>query len=275
MFGGQSDNTKRLYLSNLTRLNDGVEPTDTKFLKKSKLILERIAAMPNRNTARTYLIAVVSAVKKDPKLYAAYYPELVKLNAELKTNTGKSEKQVENWLPWSEVLAIQAAYVAPKKKQWTDLEYNSFLAHAILSLYTLLPPRRCLDYTLMKWGMPDDTNFNYFDKGKFTFSNYKTKGTYKTVQVDVPPELQAILKTLRKHSFGTVWMLADTVGEPLNSVKMGRILNKIFGKKVSVSMLRNIFLTDKFAPAAKELAEATAAMGTSSNTAMNQYIKTT
>jgi hypothetical protein len=37
MFGGtQSENTKKLYTHNLTKLNNGIVPTDTKFLKKSK-----------------------------------------------------------------------------------------------------------------------------------------------------------------------------------------------------------------------------------------------
>jgi hypothetical protein len=38
-------------------------------------------------------------------------------------------------------------------------------------------------------------------------------------------------------------------------------------------MLRNIFLTEKFATPMAELKEATKSMGTSTNVAMNQYIK--
>ena len=94
------------------------------------------------------------------------------------------------------------------------------------------------------------------------------------VSEEVPPELQAILKVWLKHKHKSDFLLVDSDGKPFGSVKLGRALNKIFGKKISVSMLRNIYLTDKFAEPIKALAEATASMGTSSNTAMNHYIKT-
>ena len=55
---------------------------------------------------------------------------------------------------------------------------------------------------------------------------------------------------------------------------MTRTLNKIFGKKIGSSLLRNIFLTDKYNDNAKEMADDVKAMGTSSNTATNNYIKT-
>jgi hypothetical protein len=51
-------------------------------------------------------------------------------------------------------------------------------------------------------------------------------------------------------------------------------LNKIFGKKIGASMLRNIYSTDKFSDLAKELKNAAAQMGTSPQMLLNQYTKT-
>ena len=52
-----------------------------------------------------------------------------------------------------------------------------------------------------------------------------------------------------------------------------KILNNIFQKKISVSMLRNIFLTSKYSNDINDLEKDTAMMGTSSNVALTNYIK--
>ena len=57
------------------------------------------------------------------------------------------------------------------------------------------------------------------------------------------------------------------------STEITKILNKIFNKKISSSMLRNIFLTDKYSGVIDELKKETSAMSTSVNTALNNYIK--
>ena len=57
------------------------------------------------------------------------------------------------------------------------------------------------------------------------------------------------------------------------STEISKILNKIFNKKISSSMLRNIFLTDKYSGVIDELKKETSAMSTSVNTALNNYIK--
>jgi hypothetical protein len=59
----------------------------------------------------------------------------------------------------------------------------------------------------------------------------------------------------------------------LLSPDITRVLNKIFDKKVSVNMLRNIYLSSKFGNESKELTQDVADMGTSVNSAMHQYIK--
>jgi hypothetical protein len=83
-----------------------------------------------------------------------------------------------------------------------------------------------------------------------------------------------LLKIYWKWSPNTKYLLVNVEGKPLDrSNQITRRLNSLFGKKISSSMLRNIFLTEKFATPMAELKEATKAMGTSTNVAMNQYIK--
>jgi hypothetical protein len=54
---------------------------------------------------------------------------------------------------------------------------------------------------------------------------------------------------------------------------MTRLLNKIFGKNIGCSLLRSIFLTDKYGAVQEELKKDADAMGTSTQTAENIYIK--
>jgi len=279
IFGGkQSESSKKLYFHNLTKLN-GKEPTNLNFLKKTTEIMEKINALKSRNTARSYIIAVVSAVKEDPKLYKIYYPELEKINKELKENVGKSEKQEENWITQESISTIQKEMMTnlPKKskKTLTKDEYEKLLNLVVLSLYTLQSPRRLLDYQLMKVEDGEDKDFNYYNKGVFVFNNFKTKGKYMTQIQSVPKELNDLIKVYLKykpkennfllnHYDGTEFKYANEIT---------RILNKIFDKKISCSMLRNIYLTDKFSPLIKEMKETAQTMGTSVNMIETQYAK--
>jgi len=57
------------------------------------------------------------------------------------------------------------------------------------------------------------------------------------------------------------------------SQEITRILNNIFGKKIGSSMLRNMYLTNKYSGMIEELKEDTKDMSTSVGTALNNYIK--
>jgi len=279
LFGGVKDTTKKLYMHNLKKLNDGKEIKDLKFLKKVDTILEQINQKP-KNTGRSYLIAIVSALKnKDDKLYAKYYPYLEQINMELKTNTTKSEKQEQNWLSQDVIMEKQKQYMAylPKKskKELTEAEYNALLDLVVLSLYTLTPPRRSLDYVSMLVSADtSNPNFNYYNNGVFIFNNYKTNKVYKSQIEAVPEELNKIIKVYLKFKPKNDNFLCYYDGTALNhSNQITRILNRIFGNKISVSMLRNIFISDKFSPVIKDMENTAQAMGTSVNMLQNTYAK--
>ena len=133
--------------------------------------------------------------------------------------------------------------------------------------------------------VPDDKEYNYLDTKtmKWVFNNFKTKKTYKQQVIDVPDELKKLLKVYFKFhpkskeikSGEPVPFLMTYDGKAIdNSTEMTRALNKIFGKKVGSSLLRNIYLTSKYGDQAKELKEDAKEMGTSVETASNHYIKT-
>ena len=292
-----SASSRKLYSFNLRKLNDGKEVKNLNFLSKPEIITKLEALTPN--TRRTYIIAVVSSLKDRPeakykKLYNKYYKMLVDINADLKNNTTKSEKQKENWISQEEVMkkcADLGEIVAEIKgrRKISEEQYTQLLHAVVLGLYCLQPPRRNSDYTkcLVVKKIPEDNEYNYLDikNWDWIFNNYKTKKTYKQVKMPVPEELVKLLKVyfqyhphakaMKLKSFEPFPFLMTQDGKVIDtSTEMTRTLNKIFGKKIGSSLLRNIFLTDKYSDNAKEMADDVKAMGTSSNTATHNYIKT-
>jgi integrase len=292
-----SASSKKLYTHNLTKLNGGKAITNLNFLSKEDIEAKLTDLKPN--TRRTYLIAIVSSLKDRPeakykKLYTKFYAQLNDLNKELKNNTEKTPKVKENWIEQQSVTDKQKSLeeILPKingKKKLTEDEYNQLLQLVVVSLYTLQNPRRNKDYTdmLICRVLPTDTEYNYLDltKMEWVFNNYKTKKTYSQKVVPIGDELKPILETyLRFHPQAklikkkkiteNIPFLAYFDGKPLNtSTDMTRMLNKIFGKKIGCSMLRAINLTSKYGDTLEQLKADVADMGTSVDTATNNYIK--
>jgi len=292
-----SQSSRKLYTFNLTKLNGGKPIKDLKFLS-SPAVLNRINEL-KPNTRRTYLIAIVSSLKGRAergykKLYEKYYGEMMTLNKELKDNTEKTPKVKENWIEQSDVTAKleQLKEILPElvgKKKISAEQYAKLLQLVVLSLYTLQQPRRNKDYTdmLIVRSNPADTSYNYLDVvgWNWIFNNYKTQKKYTQQILPVPADLQSILTVYlkfhpqakeikNKKCTEQIHFLVQYDGTPIKtSTEMTRMLNKIFGRKIGCSMLRSIFLTDKYGKASKELKEDTNAMGTSVETAQSNYIK--
>jgi hypothetical protein len=272
---GITDSSKKLYLANLKRLNGGVEPTNYKFLEDTQAIEDKIEKYAT-NTKRTYYISIVSYLPEKNKLRKYYYDQMQKINAATKNNTEKSEKQKLNWMTQAEILETyeklkNEAIPFMKKK---DYENDTVLKYIVLSLYVLQPPRRTLDYTKMYvvpiYNENLDKGFNYLDlKNKqFIFNNYKTRGTYQAQTVKVSDALFKLLKKYRSDG-----RLLSKNEKEMSSPQMTQLMNSIFGKKVSVSLLRNIYLTSKYGEEQARMKQDTADMGTSVATASSNYIK--
>jgi hypothetical protein len=297
-----TESTKKVYLNNIIRLNNK-QPIKIKkngqfdfdFLKDTDKILERLGRLKG-NSQRTYLISIVTTLrglKQYETVYNMYYELMMRLAEELKKNGNtKSETQKENWIEQNKVIEIYEnlkAEAVPllNKKKVTDQEWEIILSFVVLSLYVLQAPRRNKDYQLMLYvndknliNSETAADFNYYlPKEKvMQFNQYKTKGSYQMQETTVCPELATIiagyvkLHPLRKQK--NFYLLVNYKGEPLLAVNaITRILNKIFGQRIGASMLRNIYLSDKFKGHMDELNKITTAMGTSASTGIGTYIK--
>jgi len=292
-----SQNSINLYKRNLLKLNDNKPIKSFNFLKNKEEILNKIKEL-KPTTQRSYIISICSVLRDIPKykkMYEEYFELLKDFNNDLKVNTDKSEKQEKNWISQEEVLSVHKKLkedvmnLLQKKRKIDKAVFNKLLNYMILSLYTLINPRRNKDYSLMKIASnTDDDNYNYLmiDKKntmKFLLNKYKTDKKYHSVEIEVPDDLKEVIQLylkyhplkaeLKKKDYD-IPFLVDEQGKGLkNSTEITKILNKIFGKKISSSMLRNIFLTDKYGDVMEELKSDVKHMGTSVDVAMNTYIK--
>jgi len=192
-----------------------------------------------------------------------------------------------------------------KSKKITEAQYNKLLDLVVLGLYVLQRPRRNMDYqdmlvTTLKVKVPktakavaevpsEDTSkdtktmsnvLNLADN-KFEFNNYKTKGAYLQQTESLDFELRQIIDLYLKYHPLAKEMKKESVpfivsydGKAFtNNNDFTRLLNRIFGKKIGVSMLRKIYLTDKYKDVADEMKKDAASMATSVSTIEGHYIK--
>jgi len=132
-----------------------------------------------------------------------------------------------------------------------------------------LAPRRSLDYGLCKIKGYDIKTDNFYKNGKFYFNKYKTAERYGTQSIDVPKDLQILIKKWIKIN-PTDYLLFSSNKNHLSSSQITRMLNKILGKQTSTDILRHIYLTNyyKDVPAIEDMQKLSTSMGHSINQSM-------
>ena len=282
-----SESSRSLYRRNLEKLNDEKPVNSLGFLTDVSKIMQTISKY-KPTTQRSFIISICTVLKNNnEKLYQTYFEILSKMNSDLKVHVEKTEKQKDNWMGEDEITNIYSKLkkLVPKKIKSKE-DYDAILNFMIMSLYVLQAPRRNIDYTLMKISSEmSEKKYNYLDldNKKFIFNNYKTQGTYLSTVADVPDDLMRIIlmyvkvhpesKKLKNKKYN-IHFLSTFYGENIEkSASMTNILNKIFDKKIGSSMLRNMYLTNKYGSMMKEMKGDVKSMATSVDTAMNNYIK--
>jgi hypothetical protein len=295
-----SEGTINLYIRNLEKLNDG-QLLSFKFLNNIDKIIEKISKYKD-NTKKSVLISIVSILgccpddKKLVKLRKRYYQLMIEKSNEIKDNETDepTDEQKANWISWEDVkskfeeLKSEVDKFKDNKKL-SENQSDTLLMYFLLSLYIYNPPRRNKDYQFMNVvkkyndSMDDDVNYLSYDDDKFIFNNYKTSKKYGKQIMDIKPEQKECInlylkfhpKILGKITKNTNTPLLVIDGHPLVQVNsITKILNKIFGKRISSSALRHIFLSDKYKDVTKDM-KADAEMMAHSVGQQKDYIKNT
>lgn len=202
------------------------------------------------------------------------------------TNQELSEKQKENFVPQDDIFKIYELLkeqTAPlfKLNTLNKKQFDMMQMYVLLSLYILIPPRRTMDFTHFKIRNINPEVDNYFlipkrkkDLGAFVFNQYKNaKKLGPQILERIPKELEKIIDKWMQYNKSD-YLLVNSVGKQVAGSKIALWLNEIFGKRISTSMLRHIYLTHKFGNVnLKELKDTAEDIGNSGIERMLKYVQ--
>mgnify|MGYP002477977120 CR=1 FL=1 len=276
-----SDNSARVYVATLASLATHFDWTDVKFFtSKNKEIIKYLDTLsPTRRKAMlSALIAIVSH-KKVVEVYKTKMLDVSKECREQDEKQEKSDKEEKNWESWDTVMKVyheleEEAQPLFKKDKLTSQNLKVLQHYIILSCYVLIPPRRIADFINFKIKDIDQKVDNWFDEktNELVFNNYKTAKNYGTQRVECPESLQTVFKKwFPIASKFSEYMLFNSYGNHLTQPQLTKMINAIFGKNISASMLRHIYVSDvtlKNVPKLSELEKVAHDMGHSTSEQM-------
>jgi hypothetical protein len=289
--------SKLLYQRNLSLiLGKGYTTLDG--LEDIEKIMTYILTKNSPSTKRTYLSCIITALRDKPKYDESRRKYQVILKNDVQNmeqfSDEKTDTQKKNWVDLSvlqnklqekQVKLFKDIKQCDKKKIPLDAGlFNELTAHVICSLYLMTEPRRNKDYNQMYIGIGSDNERNYYDpiKQTFTFNNYKTQKKYMTQVVNIPENLQVVLKMYMKYHSKTNKRFLLFFGEQSleKDGDIKRVLSEYLQTPIGVSLLRNIFASSVMQGDKQELQQLSqkiediaTKMGTSPQVLLNQYTK--
>ena len=110
----------------------------------------------------------------------------------------------------------------------------------------------------------------------FVLNQYKTSSKYKELKIDIPKDLEKVLRQyIRINGMGVLFK--SSTGKALSRNALSQLLlktsQKYMGKSISSTMLRKIYLSSKYGDMKEELEKDNKVMGHSKEVAMDTYIK--
>ena len=159
------------------------------------------------------------------------------------------------WLPWSEIINIRNKLEEECRPLWIKLElshaeYFKLQNSVIAMVFTLIPPRRCLDFCYMKLeDQQDGSNciISRDSKQYFVFNRYKTSKTYGMQEIEIPDALWEVLREWKKVSVSP-WLfhMSPSNPAPLRSDQFSRRIAQVFKQKgFGVNLLRHAYVSDE------------------------------
>jgi hypothetical protein len=258
-----SDKTKNTYLAYLTMLQKELERhghglVDIEWIAcHPKEVIKLIFNLyPNIHTRHNMVTMVRTLFRhsgdlkdKKPECFEAWGEIVSKLALKKKEHalSGQmTDKEEKNWVEWKAVLA--------KEKHLAESQYGSF-DHLMLAMYCLIPPlRQNFGNVKIYHATPSDpTKENFIvitpaGKGTLVLNEYKTSKRYGKFAKELPSNLiQVIQASLAANPRDYLFVKHD--GEPYTlqnsfTVTSNRTFKRLFGKNVTVSILRHSCISD-------------------------------
>jgi len=272
-----------------------------KWLEDKDKILEALKDY-KPTTKRNYLNSIIVFIQAHTDKFAStdYFKKYTEVRDEInqelrdKASSGeKTEKQKDNWITadeYDDILSTYKKYFSKNKIFSKDIDGDDIRLlqeFALLKLYQQIPSRN--DFATIKVISPreyqkikkDELTENYLitdrDKYFFIINSWKTKKDENDRRrIDVPADIKKVLKLLIAKQKGN-YLFTNKNGTPLKRNGLTKYLQSIFkkfypDKSVSSSMLRHIYLTDKYGKVKEEMKKDQELLAHSSGT-QGQYIK--
>jgi len=298
-------NTVKQYETQLKRLQKLFDTDGFDFLKNVDEVVEKLKDK-HFTTARNFynsiivLLMALNHDKKQDKLIEKYVTIRDKLNEQYAEDqsTGKiSEKQKNNFVEISEINKMLSQMEneikrdkLKKKEKINRNDLNLLLGYTLFSFLLRLPTRN--DMSGMKiisktaynnLSNKEKENENYLVKEKnkmfLVLNEYKTNKKYGEKKIDVPKDLEKILRMfirITKKDNGDV-LFTNLKGDPITRNGISQLLIKTskeyLNKNISTTMMRKIVLSDKFADVNEEKQKMAHITGHDVSTMDNVYIK--
>lgn len=252
------------FISESPFLSDNSKVTYTNALKKIATIadksLHHVIHHPESldlsslkpHTQKTYLTAILALLRysnikaNNKELFSQWYVIFKSVKKQLRdmlmSNTPSPQQQLAH-VPWIDIIKVR-----------DSLPYGS-IPHLLLSMYTMIPPRRQLDYmyvviyTDKSYKAANDHNYIHLAHPKGAYiqlSHYKTAAVFKNWYKQLPLNLVKVIKASLKLYPRDVLFL-DKDNQPFKTVQQftswsNRILKKhLENKDASVNTLRHSF----------------------------------
>lgn len=222
---------------------------DMEKFEDTKKVMDYLKDIPpnKRKTTLSALVIITNSKEYRDEMLS----DVRQYNADI-SKQKKTDQQEANWIEQKEIINILTehknnATLLYKKKTLSPSDLQQIQNYIILCVVSgmYISPRRSKDWTDFRIKNIDKNIHNFIEKNNLVFTSYKTAKAYGRQDIALPPTLKKILNKWVSVN-PTDYLFFDINFKPLTSVKLNQRLNKIFGKKISTSMLRHFFLTDEF-----------------------------
>ena len=299
------DNTIKMYVANLNKLQKIFDTDDWKFLENIDNVKDKLKDLhytSQRNYFNSIIILLMALNDKGKydKLIEEYNTIRDEGNKKYQDDNATgviSEKQKKNFVELSEVQKMidemdkeikdkglkKKDSLAPKEKQLIQV-------FILYNIYTRLPMRNDVSgmtittkrlYNKLSEDEKKENNYLVVEKNKmfFVLNQFKTSKKYKELDIDIPKDLEKLLRfyiRVNGLSNGDVLFTSST-GKELSRNALSQLFlktsKKYMDKSISTTMLRKIVLSDKFADVKKEQEEMAEITGHSVSTMNKVYVK--
>ena len=289
------ESTIKMYVGNLMKLMKMFNEENLNFLKDIDEVKEKLNEK-HFTTQRNYYnsIIIYLMTKKDKQIVEEYNEIRDELNKKYIDDNASgviSDKQKNNFVDLSEIKKmikdISNDLNIPKLKKKSSItkkEENLLMVYVILNILIRIPLRNDLSnmilikktqYNKLSDKEKQKNNYLVMEKGllKFILNDYKTSKKYKEKILNIPKDLEKILRMYIKRMNFKV----NDIIFPLSRNGLSQLLiktsKKYLNKSISTTMLRKIVATDLLGDVKKAEKELSKKMGTDISTIKNVYVK--